>query len=82
MSTRHITVSKQQGMITELELMGQGFGAGERYLLRYHQSASDSAIALDLGVADLRSVSWMGFRYRNDEMSVVLQRQGRSSAAA
>jgi hypothetical protein len=81
MKTRHITVSKQQGMITELELMG-GFGAGERYLLRYHQSASDSAIALGLGVADLRSVLWMGFRYRNDEVSVLLERQGQSSAVA
>ena len=82
MRTRHITVSKQQGMITELELMGAGFGAGERYMLRYHKSASDSTDAFDFGVADLRSSSWMGFRYRNDEISVLLQRQGRSSAAA
>jgi len=67
-------------MITELELMGQGFGAGERYML-YHRSATDSNDAFDLGAADLRSDSWMGFRYRNDEISVLLQRQGRSSAA-
>ena len=82
MSMRHITLSRQQGMITELELMGQGFGAGERYMLRYHKSSADSNGALDLGAADLRSASWMGFRYRNDEISVLLQRQGRSSAAA
>ena len=69
-------------MITELELMGQGFGAGEQYMLRYHRSATDSDNAFDFGVADLPSASWMGFRYRNDEISVLLQRQGRSSAAA
>jgi hypothetical protein len=69
-------------MITELELMGQGFGAGERYMLRYHKSNSDAANALDFGVADLRSVSWMGFCYRNDEVSILLQRQGPSSAVA
>ena len=68
-------------MVTELELMGQGFGAGERYMLRYHKSASGSNNAFDLDVADLRSISWMGFRYRNDEVSV-LERQGRSSASA
>lgn len=82
MRTRHITVSKQQGMITELELMGQGFGPGERYMLRYHKSASDSANALDFGVPELRSSSWMGFCYRNDEVSVLLQRQGGSLTAA
>jgi hypothetical protein len=82
MRTRHITVSKQQGMITELELVGAGFGAGEQYMLRYHKSASDSADAFDLDVTDLHSISWMGFRYRNDEVSVLLQRQGPSSAAA
>jgi hypothetical protein len=69
-------------MITELELMGAGFGAGERYMLRFHRSTSDSADAFDFGVADLRSISWMGFRYRTDEISVLLQRQGQSSAAA
>jgi len=82
MRTRHITLSKQQGMITELELMGQGFGAGERYMLRYHKSSSNSENAFDLNVADLGSISWMGFRYRNDEMSVVLERQGRPTSAA
>jgi hypothetical protein len=61
-------------MITELELMGKGFGPGERYMLRYHKSALDWANALDFGGADPRSVSWTGFRYRNDEVSVVMQR--------
>ena len=69
-------------MITELELMGQGFGAGERYMVRYHKSAPDSESAFDFDVANLRSISWMGFSYRNDEISVLLQREGRSSAAA
>jgi len=74
MRARHITVSKQQGMITELEMMGKGFGPGEKYTLRYHKSESDSANALDFGGEDPRSISWTGFRYRNDEVSVVLQR--------
>src|SRR5690242_11078777 len=74
MRARHITVSKQQGMITELELMGKGFGPGEPYMLRYHKSATDSANALDFGGEDPRLVLWTGFRYRNDEVSVVLQR--------
>ena len=78
MKARHITLSKQQGMITELELMGQGFGAGETYMLRYHKSTSDSSNAFDFGVADFRSLSWSGFRYRNEEVSVLVQRQGQS----
>jgi hypothetical protein len=82
MKTRHITVSKQQGMITELELMGAGFAAGERYMLRYHQTESRSTNALDFSVPDLRGAIWTGFRYRDDQISVLLQRQGRSSAAA
>ena len=82
MRTRHITLSKQQGMITELELMGQGFGPGERYMLRYHESVSGVENTFDFTAADLRSSSWMGFRYRNDEISILLRRQERSSAAA
>jgi len=69
-------------MITELELLGAGFAGGERYMLRYHRPAPGSANAFDFGVPDLRGVIWTGFRYRNDEISVLLQRQGRASAAA
>ena len=75
MTTRHITVSAQEGMITELELMGEGFGPGERYMLRYHQTESNSSQIFDVTVPDERS-TWSGFRYRNDEVSVLVQRQG------
>ena len=82
MRTRHITLSKQQGMITELELVGGGLDAGDRYMLRYQMPASDSVNVFDVGNPDLRSVSWTGFRYRDEQISVLLQRQGQSSAEA
>ena len=82
MKTRHITLSKQQGMITELELMGTGFGVGERYMLRYHRPIATTNDAFDFGASDLSGVIWTGFRYREDQVSVLLQRQGRSSAGA
>jgi hypothetical protein len=75
MRNRHITLSKQQGMITELELIGAGFRAGERYLLRYHKPGSDSTNGFDFGLPDLSSVSWSGFRYRNNEISILMERQ-------
>jgi hypothetical protein len=68
-------------MTTELELMGKGFAAGEKYMLRYHKSAAGSA-GFDFGMPDLCAVIWTGFRYRDDQVSVLLQRQGRPSAAA
>jgi hypothetical protein len=82
MRTRHITLSKQQGMITELELMDAGFAAGEQYILRYRMPAPDEANVFDLGNPDFRSVLWIGFRYREDQISVLLERQGQSSAEA
>ena len=81
MRTRHITLSKQQGMITELEMMDAGFAAGEQYILRY-MPASDEANVFDLGNPDFRSVLWIGFRYREGQISVLLERQGQSSAEA
>jgi hypothetical protein len=71
MTTRHITLSAQKGMVTELELMGPGFGPGEKYMLRYHQTASDSSQVLEITVPDPES-PWSGFRYRNDEVSILL----------
>jgi len=68
-------------MITELELMGNGFAAGEKYMLRYHKSAAESQ-KFDFGIADLRAVIWTGFRYRDDQVSVLLRRQGGPSARA
>ena len=81
MTTRHITLSAQGGMITELELMGKTYGAGERYVLRYHKSDGAEGAILNLSVPD-SSMPWSGFRYRNHEISILLLRQGRSSAAA
>jgi hypothetical protein len=80
--TRHITVSTQEGMVTELELTGQGFGSGQTYMLRYHKTATASASSFEISVPEASSASWSGFRYRNNEVSVLLLRQGRSSAAA
>jgi len=76
MTTRHITVSTQQGMVTELELIGQGFGAGERYILRYHKTPSNLADRLEMSIPDAASASWSGFRYRNHELSVLLLHEG------
>ena len=81
MRTRHITLSKQQGMITELELIGKGFAAGEKYMLRYHRSAA-APEKFDFAIPDLRARIWTGFRYRDDQVSVLLQREGQPSAAA
>jgi hypothetical protein len=81
MTTRHITVSTQQGMVTELELIGQGFGAGERYILRYHKTPSDSGDHLEMSIPDATSSPWSGFRYRNSEISVLLLRDGGSFTA-
>ena len=82
MRTRHITLSKQQGMISELELMDEQFAAGEQYILRYRMPAPGEANVFDLGNPDFRSVLWTGFRYRDDQISVLLERQGQSSAEA
>ena len=80
MTARHITVSTQQGMVTELELIGQGFGAGERYIVRYHKSPSGSADRLEMNIPDATSSPWSGFRYRNNEISVLLPLEGGSFA--
>ena len=69
-------------MITELELMDAGFEAGEQYILRYRMPASAEANVFDLGNPDFRSVLWIGFRYREGQISVLLERQGQSSAEA
>lgn len=81
MTTRHITLSANRGMVTELEMIGAAFGPGERYLLRYHQGAAAKRDIFDMSVPDA-SMSWSGFLYRNNQVSILLLRQGRSSAAA
>jgi hypothetical protein len=62
-------------MVTELELIGQGFGAGERYILRYHKTPSNSADRLEMSIPDAAS-AWSGFRYRDNEISVLLLHEG------
>jgi hypothetical protein len=62
-------------MITELELIGSGFAAGERYMLRQHKPASDSANVFDVVVPYSASVMWTGFVYRDDEASILLEKQ-------
>lgn len=68
-------------MVTELEMMGAKFAGGERYLLRYHQTAGAERKIFDMSVPDA-SMSWSGFRYRDNQVSILLLRQGRSLAAA
>jgi hypothetical protein len=81
--TRHITVSAVKGMVTELEVMGQGFGPSHRYILRYHKSESGAEVALDMSIPEAEECeSWTGFHYKDNQLSVLLLRQGRSSAAA
>ncbi|HEY2384905.1 MAG TPA: hypothetical protein VGK48_27335 [Terriglobia bacterium] len=82
MISRHITLSTQQGMVTELELMGQGFGPGEQYILRYHQTAPNSTDRLEMVIPEAPSAPWSGFRYRNNEISVLMVRQGPAAAKA
>ncbi len=68
-------------MVTELEIVGASFGPGERYVLRYHRSHDAEHHVLAVGMQDA-SVSWNGFRYRDNEVSILLLRQGRPSTAA
>jgi hypothetical protein len=76
MTTRHITLSTQQGMVTELELTG--FGAGENYVLRCHRTSSASANGLDESIPGVTLWPWSGFRYRNNEISVLMPLEGGS----
>ena len=70
-------------MVTELEVMGQGLGPSHRYILRYHKTASAEEVALDMSIPEAQECeSWTGFHYKDNQLSVLLLRQGRSSAAA
>jgi hypothetical protein len=78
--TRHITVSAVKGMVTELEVMGQGFGPSHRYILRYHKSESAAEVALDMSIPEAQDCeSWTGFHYKNNQLSVLMPLQSRSS---
>jgi hypothetical protein len=69
-------------MVTELEITNQGMGADQRYILRYHQAHWTEGSDLNASIPDKQTDSWSGFRYRNNEISVLLLSQGRSSTAA
>jgi hypothetical protein len=78
--TRHITVSAVKGMVTELEVMGPGFGPSHRYVLRYRKSASAAEVALDMSIPEPEDCeSWTGFHYKDNQLSVLLLRYGPSS---
>lgn len=63
-------------------MMGQGFGPGEQYIVRYHQTTPNSTGGLEMAIPDTRSDAWSGFRYRNNEISLLMVRQGLASAEA
>ena len=68
-STRHVTLSSERGMITELEMDNAGFAAGGQYLLRYHKSDKAGEAILDITTND--ASSWIGFRYRDTQWSFI-----------
>src|SRR6187549_909740 len=68
-STRHVTLSRGRGMVTELEMGNAGFTAGGQYLLRYHKSDKPGEVILDISTND--AASWVGFRYRNTQWSFI-----------
>jgi hypothetical protein len=68
-SPRHVTLSKQRGMILELEMGSTTFAAGGHYLLRYHKSDKAGAAFLDLSTTD--PASWTGFCYRDTQWSFI-----------
>lgn len=61
--------------------MGQGFGPGDQYILRYHQAPNPTG-RLDMAILDARSAAWSGFRYRHSEISILMVLEGPDSAKA
>ena len=59
--SRHIILSNEGGVITELEKLET-----DEYIIRYHKSTADAGIVLEAG-------SWIGFRYRDGHWSFVKQ---------
>ncbi len=68
-SARHVTLSSQRGMVTELEMGGDAYAAGGPYVLRYHKSDNAKAALLDIHTTD--AASWTGFRYHDAQWSFV-----------
>ncbi len=67
-SPRHIILSNQGGIITELELTSEAPGSGpaDVYIIRYHNATRDATKVLEAGY-------WIGFRYRDSHWSFVEQ---------
>jgi hypothetical protein len=66
---KHITVSTQKGVVTELEVTGKGIF--QRYVLRYHENPLATG-NWDMSISGNQPATWSGFRYRNNEVSVLL----------
>src|SRR5207244_11795428 len=62
---RHITLSTNRGLVTELELVGAP--AGDIYLIRYRNASEGASKLFDSG-------SWIGFRYHDAHWSFVKQK--------
>jgi hypothetical protein len=77
-TARHVMLSSQRGMITEVELVGAASGSGGCYVLRYHKTSGDVDMILDVGDPS-DQMSWIGFRYHDAHWSFV--RQDRSTSA-
>ena len=66
---RHITLSRMQGTITELEVIGAALGPGGQYLIRYHKGSEAKQAIPDVSVSD--AASWTGFHYQPGQWSFV-----------
>ena len=64
---RHITLSRQAGVTTELEMLGTAIGQYDRYVVRSQKALNAGAEILKLGFPDTKS--WIGFQYREGEWS-------------
>ena len=73
---RHITVSSQEGLVTELEVTGAG--QSEQYILRHHKAAKAAGTTFSVGVPT--AVSWIGFRYRDTQWSIVTRGNSRNDS--
>ena len=69
-ASRHVTLSRARGMITEVERIGRDSDSGDLYILR-HQKASKGAARVLAVEMPLDPMSWTGFRYGDANWSFV-----------
>ena len=69
-ASRHVTLSRKRGVITEVERIGGNSDSGDQYILRYQKASegADGILAVDM---PLDPMSWMGFRYGDANWSFV-----------